>query len=135
MKKIVWRSYFLIILFLAGVTPLLYVYSHGNLSPKQLATGFLILVGCVFGLVVYRLSSVPTSQDQTSQVEGEQPNEAAKAIKKIRTAVVVLPLLLIAASWITRDQPLLPRLVGASMNILITFWLLSQLRRLKRNAK
>ena len=103
---------------------------------KAVSNGVSNLGWVCFGLVVYRLSfGVPTSQDQTSQVEGEQPNEAAKAIKKIRTAVVVLPLLLIAASWITRDQPLLPRLVGASMNILITFWLLSQLRRLKRNAK
>jgi hypothetical protein len=50
----------------------------------------------------------------------------------VRIAVVVLPVLLVTGLWVTRGEPLLPRLTGAAINLLITVWLIILLRKAKK---
>jgi hypothetical protein len=49
-------------------------------------------------------------------------------LKKVRIAVAVLPVLVMGL-WLTRGEPLLPRLTGAAINVLITVWLIFLLGR------
>jgi hypothetical protein len=54
------------------------------------------------------------------------------ALGKVRIAVVVLPVLLVTGLWVTRGEPLLPRLTGAAINLLIMVWLIILLRKAKK---
>jgi hypothetical protein len=60
------------------------------------------------------------------------PTPVEKSRRTLRIAVVVLPILLILGFWLTRGKPLGPRLVGAAINIFLTFWFIFLLRKTKR---
>ena len=51
-------------------------------------------------------------------------------IRRLQFGVVFLALVFVYALWETRDGPLLPRLVGASMNLLFQFVLIQAIRSL-----
>jgi hypothetical protein len=60
--------------------------------------------------------------------------DAAKikgAMRTIRIAIVVLPVLLVTGLWLTRGESLLPRITGAAINVLITAWFINILRKAK----
>ena len=58
-------------------------------------------------------------------------SQLEKARRRLRIAVVVLPLLLVSGWWLTEGQPLAPRLTGAAINIVFTVWFIFLLRRTK----
>lgn len=90
------------------------------------------MLGLFIGLLYrYRLAqTMQRGQDSNSSLTGDS-GRLGRAIKTLRIAVIVLPLLLVSGLWATRRQPLLPRLVGAGINLLITAYLVSLLRRAK----
>ena len=94
---------------------LAFEYAKGEFSPSSLLTGFLMLIGGFFGWTVFRLSR----GQATGSGERDSP-ELAGALKRLRVAVIILPVLLVSGFWITRDGPLFPRLFGAGINIFIT---------------
>jgi hypothetical protein len=63
------------------------------------------------------------------------PAKNASAIRMLRVAVVGLPVLLVLGLWLTQGEPLAPRVTGAAINLFITCWLISVLRRAKRGIK
>jgi len=129
-----WRSIAKLLLCSLGVAVgLIYEYSEGHLSPRQLGTGFLMLVACLFGLSVFRLTRNEILKSTPSGEDKKGPSETALAIRRLRTIVLTLPAVLVVASWMTRNQPLLPRVIGAAINILLTCWFVFLLFRAKRN--
>lgn len=136
MRKTFWNSLWLIIIcFVALGLPLVYEYAKGNLSPRQLATGFLMLIGCLFGFIVLRLTRGQLAGSPPAPSDGRSPAAAINSLRTLRAFAVILPVILILASWITRDEPLLPRAIGAAINIFFTCWLLLLLSRARRSAR
>jgi hypothetical protein len=103
-------------------------------SLQQLETGFLVLFGCIFGFIVFRQARgqlvprepLPSGTSTTAVLNG---------MRKMRRTVVVLPIIFVVASWLTRDKPFLPRLVGAAINVSVTCWFLFLLSRARGSAK
>jgi hypothetical protein len=58
----------------------------------------------------------------------------AGELRKIRIAIVVLPVLPVTGLWLTRGEPWFPRLTGAGINVLMTAWLI-HIRRKAKNAR
>jgi len=92
-------------------------------------------LGCLFGLVVLRLSHRKLAKGGLPPSNGNDSLEMTRALRKVRAMTVIFPFLLVIGLWLTRDQPLLPRLVGAAINVFITCWLLTLLSRARRNAR
>jgi hypothetical protein len=89
-------------------------------------------LGCLFGLVVFRLSHGKLAKGGLPSSNGNESMEMTRALRRVRAMIVALPFLLVVGLWITRDQPFLPRLVGAVINVFITCWLLTLLSRRAR---
>ena len=80
----------------------------------------------------YRLRGVQAtkgSQESNPSVELVQVN---RSTKRLQIAIIVMLLLLLSGLWVTRGGPLLPRLVGAAINLFITASFVFLLRRAKK---
>jgi hypothetical protein len=60
-------------------------------------------------------------------------SQVEKARRRLWVALAVLPVLLIFGLWSTRGEALIPRLVGAGVNIFFTSWFIFLLRKTKRH--
>jgi hypothetical protein len=60
-------------------------------------------------------------------------SQLEKTRRRLWVAVAVLPVLLVFGLWSTRGEALVPRLVGACVNILFTSWFIFLLRKTKRH--
>ena len=129
MRRTSWTSIPMMLLCSLGVAvALVYEYFKGHLSATELGSGFLLLIACLFGLSIFRMTRNET-------LSGEGTSDATLAVRRLRTIILTLAAVLVVASWITRNQPLLPRIVGGGINILLTCWFVFLLFRAKRNAK
>ena len=108
-----------------------YFYSRGNLSPRQLGISLLVFVCCFFGLIAYRIHRKYDSQPSTSTNFVASPS----ALRTIRVAIIVLPVILLVGWWLTMGEPLFPRLLGALVNLFFTGWLASLLLRAKNGVR
>jgi len=72
------------------------------------------------------------NQDNNSSLTNDSARRVNRAIKTLRVAVVVMPILLLNGLLVTRGQPLLPRLAGASINLLITAYFIFLLRKARK---
>lgn len=108
---------------------LAYGFARSIISPRALEVGFLVLIGCLAVVVSFRFSKGVTAFKN----ESSQSARKGSSIRVLQVTVVVLPLMLIFGLWLTRGDPLAPRLVGAAMNIVVTCWFISLLRRANGN--
>jgi hypothetical protein len=96
--------------------------------------GILLMFGLSIGLA-YRYRRAETregSLDNNPPLTGDSAR-IDRATKTLRITVAVMPILLLSGLWVTRGQPLLPRLVGAAINLLITAYFVFLLRRTKKS--
>jgi hypothetical protein len=130
MAKSFWNSLlFITTCFTLCAFALAYGFARGIISARGLGVGFLILVGCLALVVSFRLRKGVTG----SKNESSPSSRKASSFRVLQAAVVALALMLIFGLWLTRGDPLAPRLVGAAMNIFLTCWFISLLRRANRN--
>jgi hypothetical protein len=128
----------LVVCFTVAGFVLAFLASKGYLSQQQLIVGLLLLVGCVFGLVIFRIYRIRGSSGAETQLAvsaAETSPELSGAVHKLRSAILVLLVMLVFGFWFTRGKPLMPRLVGAAINIGFTSWLLFLLYRVRRRVK
>ena len=59
----------------------------------------------------------------------EHSKAIRSAVRTLKIAVVFLPIALVTGLWMTRGGPIVPRLTGAAMNILITLWFVYLIRK------
>jgi hypothetical protein len=125
---------FLFLCFLALALLLTYASVTDFLSPRQFALCFLLLMGGLFTALVYRYRRAQLSKDSQESSPALRPESPRvnNAIKRLRVAVIVLPILLLNGLWLTQGQPLLPRLVGAAINLLFTGYFIFLLRKAKK---
>lgn len=105
------------------------------LSPRLF--GLAILLVMVAGFVafysIFKSARIAAIQGLHSGRQSEIPEAATRrVVRRLRVVVVTLPALLVLGLWATRSDPILPRIVGAAINLGLTFWFLSILRRAKK---
>ena len=93
-------------------------------------------MGGLFVLLVYRYRRAAQlrkdSQNSDSSRTGDPVPRVNRAIRRLRAAVIALPIMLICGLWATRGEPLLPRLTGCAVNLLFTGYFLFLLRKAKK---
>jgi hypothetical protein len=103
------------------------------MSLKLLVFRLLLLMGPAF--IVVRLFLRRASEGAKQVSTSADRIKIAAAIRRLKFVVVALPVLLAIGLLVTRGEPLLPRMTGAAVNILITLWLISLIRRAKRQLR
>lgn len=113
---------------------LAFAAATGTVSPRLFGLcGILLMLGLFIGLA-YRYRRAQTTEgslDNNPPLTGDSAR-TDRATKTLRITVVAMPILLLSGLWVTRGQPLLPRLVGAAINLLITAYFVFLLRRTKK---
>lgn len=132
-KSFLHSFQFLFLCFLALAFLLTYTSVTGFVSPRQFALCFLLLMGGLFTALLYRYRRAQRSKDSQGSSLSLSPDTPRlnSSIKRLRVAVIVMPILLLNGLWLTQGQRLLPRLVGASINLLFTGYFIFLLRRAK----
>jgi glucan phosphoethanolaminetransferase (alkaline phosphatase superfamily) len=123
-----FACFFLFLLLLA------FLFVRHAVSPRQFALALLGLMcaGSVLFFFIFKSARQFVNQDRSAdRVAAEVP---AATLRRLKIFAVALPIILILGLWITRGQPLLPRAVGAAINLFFTFAIISVLRRAKRRS-
>jgi hypothetical protein len=114
-------------------------FSMGKLSSR--GTGIFYLVLCATAAIISTriFTAAPPAVARESAGEYIDPalrKEVLNTVRRCKIVIVILSLILIFASWETRGEPFIPRLVGASVNVtLIGLFLIvmrQQTSKLKR---
>jgi Ca2+/Na+ antiporter len=99
---------------------LVYATVTGAVSPRVFSLcAILLMLGLFIGFA-YRFRSVQATKG------GEDSNPS------LQIAIIVMLLLLLNGLWFTQGAPLLPRIVGAAINLFITACFVFLLRRAKK---
>ena len=105
-------------------------YANGAMSPRLLGVALFLMVGAL-SVAIYL--SMKRASSGTSHLRASADTTKGRAlVRRLQTAVVALPVLLVAGLWITRGEPVFPRIAGAAVNIFFTLWFISLIRRAKK---
>jgi amino acid transporter len=96
---------------------------------------FVLLIVALFVINLYRLRFRESRKRREEPLEGIPAASLAKSIRTLQVAVVLLPVLLIVGLLQTKGEPLGPRLAGTVINVCLTLWIFTLLRRAKKIAK
>jgi hypothetical protein len=118
--------------FAGALFVMVFEYTRGAISFDQLRLCFVLLVGCLLILILFRRYFLHSGKSQEGPRSEASPARIDKAVGKLKVAVVLLPVLLIVGLLMTRGAPLAPRLVGALVNLCLTFWFITLIRRAKK---
>lgn len=110
-------------------------YRSVGITPRGLAALLLALVGGAYVVIIYRYHEKVRGQNALNHVDVEVKKAIHGAVRILQIAVFVLPVMLIAGLWVTRGGPLVPRVIGAGINISATWWFLTLLRRAYRKSE
>jgi archaellum biogenesis protein FlaJ (TadC family) len=109
------------------------MWVHGIVNARTFGIAYLALVALLTYVITRILIKKKDASESTSQISTENIKVSRLLMIPLKVAVVVLPLLLIYGLLTTRGQPLLPRLVGAGVNIAITAWVASILLKVDKS--
>ncbi len=132
MRKIFGNSLtFVAICFTSLAFALAYLFARGIVSPRTLGIGLTVLVAGLFVLIALRL------RKRLGSSKSEAPLQFSKSgsVMILQIAVAALPLILVLGLFLTRGEPLVPRLAGAALNVLFTCCFISILRGVKRKSR
>ena len=127
------------VLFCIVALVLAHEFIIGAISPRGLGVGLAAL--CIVGAVAVALGLKSKSVRKSILVEPPRDagltswNGKVFAIWVGKIAVVLLVLAFVNGLWHIRQKPLAPRLVGLGANLLITFAVVSAVRKLQSGAK
>jgi hypothetical protein len=104
----------------------------------SLEMGYAFATSCFTAIVVLTLlfsrvsSEVHTARELTQdRVNSAARKKALRTVRNCKIAIAVMPVLFAYALWSTRGDPLLPRIIGATINIAITSAFIIALRTQK----
>jgi len=125
---------FLFVCFSVLMSLLVYGAVTGAVSPRLFGLcGIVLMLGLFIGFA-YRLRSAHATEGSQNSIRSftEDSVQVNLSIKRLRIAIGVMLLLLLNGLWFTRGGPLLPRLVGVTINLFITASFVFRLRRAKK---
>ena len=73
-----------------------------------------------------------SASNNPAPLDGAMRKNLRGRIRRLQFGVAFLALVFVYATWKSRDDPLLPRVVGASINLLFQFVLIQGIRRLQK---
>jgi hypothetical protein len=102
-----------------------------------LALVVVAIVVCIVFASVIIVRNARERAKASAGVSPARPDDAMRKklrgrIRRLQFGVAFLALVFVYALWETRDGPLLPRVVGASINLLFQFTLIQAIRRLQK---
>ena len=117
------------VFFASAAFILIFEFARDAISLNQLRLGFALLVGFLVLSTVYLRYVSNSRKNREVPQTGVTQTRIDMAVRKLKVAVVALPVLLIVGLLLTRGAPLAPRLVGVAVNLFFTFWFVSIIRR------
>ena len=117
--------------------PVSLAFSKGLLSPRALASVMITYAACVtfavFVILRNARARLQVSAGECAALPDDKTRRKLRGkIRRLQFAVAFFALVFVYALWATRDGPLVPRLVGASVNLLIQVALIQAIRRLQK---
>jgi hypothetical protein len=109
----------------------LVMLTNGAMSTRLLGVVGLLLMG-VLWVVIFLVLKRANSDANQLRTSADPPKKIRASIRRLQVAVVALPVLLVAGLWMTRGEPLVPRITGAAVNVFFTLWFISLIRRAKK---
>jgi hypothetical protein len=115
-------------------------YCSGLLSPRVLGLVLIAYAACV-GVAVFVILRSARAKFQVSTGESAEIADDAtrgkfrKRIRNLKFGVAVFALVFVYALWETRGGPWLPRLVGATINLLFQAAMIHSIRRMQKLLK
>lgn len=139
-KYLRWRFLLLVFGGVLVIIPAALALSKGLLSPRGLGLVMIAYVGCVAVAVFIMLRNARARFQISSGSSTENANDATrekfrKRIRRLHLGVAFFAFFLVYGLWVTRGGPWPPRLIGASMNLLIQFVMIQSIRRMQRQLK
>ena len=133
-KSVLGSFLFLSVCFIVLMSLLVYASVIDAVSPRIFALSALLLMLGLFIALAYRFKiAQATKGSEGSKPSLEHhPGQVNLSPRRLRISVFVMVLLLLSGLWFTRGGPLLPRLVGVAVNLLITTHFILLLRRAKK---
>jgi hypothetical protein len=108
-------------------TPILIagLFVAGKISPREM--GYACVAVCLAAIIVLTLLLAKSARVARSVAHRSKPGDGPTTRKEIlrrirfcKVAIAVMLLIFVYALWATRNDPLLPRIVGAVINIAVT---------------
>ncbi len=107
-------------------------FIRGELSSRETGISYLVLCGLASILLTAIVSSLKRSEHVAEPpviaIDLLSRRKIMRTVRNYKIVVIVMPLILVFACWGTRGDPLLPRLIGAAINLVLTFLFVVALR-------
>jgi hypothetical protein len=112
---------------------------YWQLAPRALAMMVIAISLCIASAALIILPNAQSrayaSTDPSPALLDDEMRKTLRGrVRRLQFGVAFFALVFVYVLWETRDGPLLPRLVGASMNLLFQFVLIQAIRRLCRDS-
>ena len=127
MKKTQNGIVLIVPIFIALSSVVAVIWAQGTMSPRAFGLVCLALVGLLAFVITRVFMQERNSSASSTPVSGKP--DVGRSLWRLKAAVIALPILLAVGLLVTQGQPLWPRAVGAGINILITAWFASILKR------
>ncbi|KAA6458672.1 hypothetical protein DYQ86_19150 [Acidobacteria bacterium AB60] len=115
-------------------------FAKGLLSPRALGLAMIAYAACATGAVFVTLRNAGVGLQGSSSEGPEIAEDGARKkfrrrIRKLQVSVAFFAIVLLYGLWQTRGGPWAPRLVGATVNILLQIVMIQAIRRMQRQLK
>lgn len=142
-----WFSKRLIIAVLglaSALSTLTYLLVTHHISPRDFGIAALLLWVAMFVIVILlsrqfialkKVSNDAVSRSSEGSFDAKTRRRLERQVRMFRTWVILMPLILLYGLWETRGESLLPRLVGATINILMTAAFFRAMRNVQARLK
>jgi hypothetical protein len=122
--------------FLGLALVLAFAFAFGKISPRLLGVGLVSLVASLTVAVSLLFRNERSTQDMNrEQSRLELKPSSASSARKLKAIVIFLVAALIVGIFATKGQPVLPRFIGAAVNLFFVGWCITLLRRVNRSPK
>ncbi|MEO6910037.1 MAG: hypothetical protein ABI158_03845 [Edaphobacter sp.] len=129
-----------LIVFIGSLGAIVVAFIAGKITPLEM--GYAFATACFTAIVVLTLLLSQASSEGHAASELEKDSVSPVARKKIlrnvrnyQIVIAVMPVLFAYALWSTMGDPLLPRIIGAAINVTITSAFIVALKTQKAKLK
>ena len=137
-----FRRHLLLLMFGGGPVIILAALALGKglFSPRAFALVMIAYVTCVAVAVFVILRNArarfqASSSESTDIADDATRHKFRRRIRRLQLGVAFFAFILVYAEWETRHEPWPPRLIGATINLLIQTVMIQSIRRMQRQLK
>ncbi len=123
-----------LVVFVGALILIVGLFAAGKISPREM--GYASVAVCLAAIIILTLLLDKSAREARSVAHRSKAGdglttrkEILRSIRICKVAIAVMLLIFVYALWATRNDPLLPRIVGAVINIAITSAFIIGLKR------